>query len=329
MALNLLSIVIASCIESYLPTHYLREVNIMKFFKSVFLLITILGLSLSGCGSGGSSSSDGLSTGLLSLHITDAPVDNASHVIVEFTGVEIQSSSGNRTNFDFSPPRQIDLLALHGGGSEVILDNVILTAGDYDWIRLKVNADCDVNDSYIEINNVIHSIWIPSGNQSGLKLVRGFHLPADGIADFTIDFDLRKSVNYPQGQGNCSGNYKLKPALRIVNNISAGSIAGNVNQALINDATCTGGNVVYVFQGLNISPDDVDGIIPDPITSAIVEVNNIGEYNYRASFLNAGDYTIAFTCQADSDTPETDDTIDFAGTTNVSVTAGLVTIHDF
>jgi len=295
----------------------------MQFTKSILLLITILSLSLTGCGSGGSS--NGPSTGLLSLHITDAPVDNASHVIVEFTGVEIQSSSGNRTNFNFSPPRQIDLLSLHGGGSEVILDNVILPSGNYNWIRLKVNANCDELDSYIEINTIKHPMWIPSGSQTGLKLVRGFHLPAEGIADFTIDFDLRKSVNNPEGQGNCNGNYKLKPALRIVNNTEVGSIAGTVNPTLITAPTCA----VYVFQNHNIAPDDVDEIIPDPITTAIVRRNTIGEYVYRGSFLNAGNYTIAFTCQAENDDPETDDNLDFVGTANVSVTAGLVTIHNF
>jgi len=38
-------------------------------------------------------------------------------------------------------PRQIDLLALTGGTTELLLDGVTLTAGDYSWIRLKVNAD--------------------------------------------------------------------------------------------------------------------------------------------------------------------------------------------
>jgi hypothetical protein len=172
-------------------------------------------------------------------------------------------------------------------------------------------------------------MWIPSGSQTGLKLVRGFHLPADGIADFTIDFDLRKSVNYPEGQGKCAENYKLKPALRIVSNTEVGGIAGTVNPTLINAGTCTAGNVVYVFQNHNVVPDDVDEIIPDPITTAIVSLNNIRDYVYRGSFLNAGNYTIAFTCRADNDNPETDDNLGFVGTANVSVTAGLVTIYDF
>jgi hypothetical protein len=176
---------------------------------------------------------------------------------------------------------------------------------------------------------VQYSLWIPSGDQTGLKLVRGFVVPAGGSADFTIDFDLRKSVNKSQGQGNCQDVYKLKPALRIVDNTSVGSIAGTVSQNLINDLSCTTGNAVYVFQGANVPPDDVDGVPPDPVTSAIVKLNDSGEYSYRAAFLNSGDYTIAFTCQAEDDDPEAGDNLNFMGTANVSVSAGSETVHNF
>ncbi len=305
----------------------------MKIMKLLWLVLMIICMaSFSGCGSsssgGSNDNSGGTSNGILSLKITDAPVDNASRVVVEFTGIEIQSSSGGRTTYDYQTPKHIDLLALHSGGSEIILDNAVLPSGDYEWIRLKVNAECDVLDSFIEINNVMHPVWVPSGNQSGLKLVRGFNLAADGIADFTIDFDLRKSVNKPNGNGKCSDNYKLKPALRLVNNTVAGSISGTLDPAFI-DPSCTGCNVVYVFQDVNVSPDDIDGIAPDPVTSAMVISNVSGDYVYRASFLDPGDYTIAFTSQADTDDPEVNDNITFTGTSNVSVASGQVTVHNF
>ena len=315
--------------------------------------------SLTGCGSSGGGSS---STGVLNISVTDAPVDEASSVIVEFTGVTIQPASGDRLDFDFwecsetstscvvdtdctgstnvcnVTPRQIDLLALNGGGSEVILDGVTVPSGHYSWIRLKVNAVCDTMDSYIEIPNDInspYSLWVPSGSQTGLKLVRGFDVPAGGIASFTIDFDLRKSVNNPEGQGNCSGNYQLKPALRLVDNTDVGSISGTVSSGLIQDGSCTGGNAVYVFEDHNITPDDVDEINPEPVTSAIVTFDDVTqEYVYKAAFLSSGNYTIAFTCQAENDDPEVDESptlnpITFVGTTNVEVSAGNETIHNF
>ena len=134
----------------------------MKIIKFICSAVSILSLAafITGCGSGsgGSGSSSGVSetsnesTGSLTLKVTDAPVDSASHVVVEFTGVEIQSATGDRLNFDFPLPRQIDLLSLNSGGSEVILDKVSLPADRYDWIRLKVNASCDETDSYLEQN---------------------------------------------------------------------------------------------------------------------------------------------------------------------------------
>ena len=73
---------------------------------------------------------------------------------------------------------------------------------------------------------------VPSGSQTGLKLVRGFTLLAGGSADFTIDFDLRKSVVDPKGgQG-----MHLKPALRLIDNAQSGTITGTVAGELIASA---------------------------------------------------------------------------------------------
>lgn len=318
---------------------------VMKNMNFIYkaLLFFFIAASATGCGSSGVVSDGGgsSSSGKLSISVTDAPVDNASHVVVEFTGVTLQPETGGRLEFDFDPndpPRQIDLLALNGGGSETILDGVRVPAGRYDWIRLKVNAECDTMDSYIEIPGDInspYSLYVPSGSESGLKLNHGFDMPAGGSASFTIDFDLRRSVNNPQGQGRCSGNYKLKPVLRIVDNTDVGSISGSVAAGFIEDASCTGDNSVYVFEGGDVTPDDVDGIAPDPVTTAIVSFNDARqEYVYKAAFLSPGSYTIAFTCQAGNDDPERDESatanpIVFTGTDNASVAAGTETIHNF
>ncbi len=336
----------------------------MKNIRLIYVVILTFFLvgSIAGCGSSGSGGGDGPSTGILNLSITDAPVDDASSVIVEFTGVIIQPASGDRLEFDFmecsengtscvvdadcagetnvcnDSQRQIDLLALNGGGSETILDGVTVPAGHYNWIRLKVNAECNTEDSYIEIPDDIdspYSLWIPSGSETGLKLVQGFDVPAGGTASFTIDFNLRKSVNNPEGRGNCSGNYKLKPALRLVDNTDVGSISGTVSSEFIEDDSCTSGNAVYVFEDHGVIPDDEDVFDPNPITSAMVTFDaDTQEYVYKVAFLSAGNYTVAFTCQAEDDDPEVDESptlnpITFVGTTDVEVSAGNETIHNF
>lgn len=312
--------------------------SILKRFGSVLTFGAIL--AVTGCGGSGGGN-DSASTGTLSLRITDGPVETAEHVYIQFSGLELQGE-GQRTTLYYcedpadstktvvsenacatpSAPKQLDLLALSGGQADFLLDDFTLPSGHYSWIRLMVDTD-GIRDSYIVLlGGAEHELTIPSGNQTGLKLNRGFDVPAGGSVDFTIDFDLRKSVHTT---GN--GDYKLRPTLRMVENIMAGSISGTVDASLI-PGGCT--PAVYIFEGSGVTPDDIDGIAPEPVSTASVELDgNDGKYKYMAAFLDAGNYTIAYTCDAAADDPLVDQALTFTGTTTVSVTAKTTTPHSF
>ncbi len=301
-------------------------------------------LLLIGCGKADDTVYSGSDSGggALTLRITDAPVDSAEHVYVRFHGLELQSAGGTRTSLYYcqdpadatrtvvstgacgtlAAPKQIDLLALTGGLADELLDGYVLPAGRYDWIRLLVDT-AGLRDSYIvAAGGTEYELTIPSGDETGLQLNRGIRVPAGGSADFTVDFDLRKSVHLTG-----SGEYLLRPTLRLADNRLAGAIAGTVDAALV-PAGCT--PAVYVFSGTGIAPDDIDGTPADPVTTAAVKLNNSnGEYRYKAAFLEAGDYTVAYTCQATADDPATDNTLTFAGTATVAVSANAVTVRNF
>jgi len=75
------------------------------------------------------------------------------------------------------------------------------------------------------------------------------------------------------------------------------------NPACTSDPDTGAGNVVYIYEGADIVPDDIDGIDPDPVTTANVRLNaDTGNYEYMAAFLSPGEYTAAFTCQGQDDT---------------------------
>jgi hypothetical protein len=224
--------------------------------------------------------------------------------------------------FDFAP-RQIDLLALDGGGSEVLLADELLPAGDYESIRLKVNAGRSGSDSFIELDDgSVHPLFIPSGNQTGLKLIRGFTIGVGSTSNFTIDFDLRKSVVNPPGLGE---PYILKPVLRMVNNLEVGTIQGTVATALI-VADCVPS--LYLYSGANVVPDDLGSPTP-PFASTAVSLDNAsGAYRYKLAFLPVGANTVAFTCAADKDAADVDDAITFSAPVNVTVTAGMTSTAD-
>lgn len=286
-----------------------------------------MALGLAACGGGG-----GNETGRLSLAITDAPVDDASSVVVQFSGVAFKrAGAAPEMVQNLTPsPRQLDLLQYQEGRAALLLDGVTLPAGDYEWIRLIVDNETGVRDSYIVLTGGEEcELEVPSGAESGLKLNRGFTLPADGSVALTIDFDLRKSIHAPPGQLGaaeaCTQGYLMRPTLRIVDDANVGAIAGHVAAELVTEQCLP---KVYVFSGAGATPDDIDGTDPDPLVVADVAVENGSTaFAYRAAFLPPGPYTVAFTC--DDDDATVDDTLTFVGAQDVTVQANLISTADF
>jgi len=284
------------------------------------LLLTLSALALAGCGGGGSGA--GGTTGILKLGITDAPVDAADAVVVQFAGVELKPVNGVAFSIDFATPKPLDLIALQGTNRAMLLDGEKVPAGDYEWMRLKVNADPNVaGDSYVGIDGAKCEMRIPSGSETGLKMIRGFTVGVGTVTDFTVDFDLRKSVVRPPGQHtmveSCGGQaYLLKPVLRIVDNLQVGSIQGTIDPTLVSQKCGTDATVskvapgnVYLFGPYTDTapvPDDVDGSATDgadPIASAMVMSGASGN-TYTIGFVPAGQYVVAYTC--DPDQPDVD-----------------------
>lgn len=284
-------------------------------------VITLASAGLLSACDGSSSSTSSAGTGTFSLNITDGPVDSAAKVVVEFTGVSIKPANGEAMVFNFDEPKSIDLLQLQGSASDSLVSGEVVASGAYEWIRLHVNAEGDgVMDSYMEMDDgTLVELGIPSGAQTGLKLVNGFTVAAGGGADFTIDFDLRKSITAPPGRPNAI----LKPALRLVDNMVVGSINGTIDGSLVAqecaDATVNDGSV-YVYSGLDATPTDLQGTSSDPIATALVKYTD-DAYSYEVGFLAEGDYTVAYTCSADIDDPATADDVVFSGSSSVTVSA--------
>ena len=61
----------------------------------------------------------------------------------------------------------IDLLTLQGTTRALLLDGESVPAGDYEWMRLKVNADPAVRDSFVTIGGQECEMRIPSGADAG------------------------------------------------------------------------------------------------------------------------------------------------------------------
>jgi hypothetical protein len=295
--------------------------------------LTMFGLAACGGVNGGPVENQ---DGRVRLSITDAPVDDATSVVVQFSGVAFKPvGAAAEVIRELTPAtRQIDLLKYQQGRAALLLEGVTLPAGQYEWVRLMVDDQLGVRDSYIvRTTGEECELRVPSGAESGLKLNRGFTLPADGSVALTIDFDLRKSIHAPPGQRgatpDCTQGYLMRPTLRIVDDANVGAIAGSVDSALIT-ADCL--PKVYVFSGADVVPDDIEEQAPtpdiDPLLVANVELRDgAAAYGYRAAFIPPGPYTVAFTCSDDDATA--DDVLTFLPTKNVTVQANLIGSGDF
>jgi hypothetical protein len=282
------------------------------------LIITLAAAALASACGGGSGPADGRVT----VGLTDMPVDHAEQVVVAVTGVAFKpEGSGPELVADFAP-RAIDLLQYQNGRTAVLLQDMPMEAGRYQWLRLIVDTEPNVRDSYIVIDGQECELNVPSGAESGLKMHRPIDVPAAGSLALTIDFDLHKSIHTPPGQasGACATGYVLRPTLRLVNDANVGAIDGTVS--------FESGSVpldcephVYVYEDV-VTPDDIGDSTDaspdiDPYSVVGVDIPEgsvIG--TYQAAFIPAGSYTAAFTCSTDT---EADEDLAFVPTEGVPV----------
>lgn len=335
-------------------------------------------LLLAACGGGGGSSSTELtgspapdsssSTGTLSAGITDAAVDEVSAVNLRLMAIQLRQEDADEDDFitidltdEDGNALEFNLLAYQNGEVFPLFDNEEIPAGVYEHTRLVLEApaqtpmQCNGQDpldgSHVEvISGGLAPIFIPSGANTGVKLVSPFRVPANGSAEIVIDFDLRQSLHRPP-PFDC---YFLRPAFRVEASQTTGQIAGSVDSLLLDGSNdmCSDddpatGNAVYVYQGPEQIPGDlnaVDDDRADPFATAVVEFDpmagNTGAGEYFVGFLPPGEYTVAFTCKADLerlpnpdsddvDEQEADDDLEFQQPQTVIVEAQETSIVDF
>jgi len=281
-----------------------------------------IALALASCGGDGGS-------GQMQLAVADAPVDGAQSVVVKFTGVELVPGNGKAVNITFPAPKLIDLITQSGTASAVLFNQPI-PAGSYGQIRLMVVADGDPSNSYIVFSDgTMHGLQVPSGSETGLKLVSGFTVPGSGVVNYTIDFDLRQAIVCPPGQAPAC---TLKPVERLVDNTSVGNIQGQVSNTLV-PTGCT--PAVYLYAGTVSAPEDMNSLAPagdanQPLLSKVPVPDSQPPYYFQFTFLQPGSYTVAFTCQAAVDNPDlADPAVKFNPIeSDIVVTAGQTTTAD-
>ncbi|MDH3614050.1 MAG: DUF4382 domain-containing protein [Gammaproteobacteria bacterium] len=294
-------------------------------------LVCILAVALAACSGSGSGVEDQSQptppstgdTGYFNLSISDAPIKDAAKVCIRFDGVELKhANSDERETIDFDQPEVVNLLANQGANSHPIVTGAEVPAGEYEWIRLKVQAERDLsggandgdptselcddeteNSYLVRDSGGVFNLFIPSGSQRGLQLIKDIIIPVNRTGDYTAEWDLGKSFNGPPG---LLPDVMMKPVVKLVANNEVGTLVGGVADELIAWEACDAefSPSVYVFDdGVEPNPFDDPFAVDDAVATGLVEQqmqeDGSTPWRYSIGFLLAGNYEVAYTCNGD------------------------------
>jgi hypothetical protein len=261
--------------------------NSFVFFASILLLITA-------CGGGGGGSSSG-GTGTLAVSLTDS-AGQYKAVYITIAGIEVHTggNDNNKKNWQSIPMEKdtVNLCELTNGVFEN-LGSIRLDANRYTQMRLHLDNIPEDNElnilsqehpyaNYVILeDNTQHELKVPSGFQSGVKIVKGFTINANSTTEIILDFDAMSSV---VEAGN-SGQWLLKPTIKV----------GELKDYSIINGMVTDGDDQGIPNAY-VSAQIFDGSVQDFKDEVIIQAGTItNEDGSYSLFVKPGTYNLVAT----------------------------------
>ncbi|MFN2237201.1 MAG: DUF4382 domain-containing protein, partial [Anaerolineales bacterium] len=209
--------------------------------------LSLLTFMFAACDGGGSSSSSspdndagqastpGIVTGTLSLSLADDTIDGCKAVYITIDEVQVHNSGGSwQVVASSDPEKTYDLLELRNGVRED-LGISVLEVGYYTQMRLLIGSEADdgINilsephpyaNYVIDENDDYYELKIPSGYQTGVKIVHGFYINEDQTTELILDFEASSSVVKP----GHNKEWLLKPTIKVLNTENYSILRGTV-----------------------------------------------------------------------------------------------------
>lgn len=258
--------------------------------SAVVLLVTgiaSLAITMAGCGGDGDGGARG--TGTARVVLTDLPMSDVREVHVHIVRVEVVSEGGGVQTLvtDAQIPDDIELIAL--SASPLLLGQPLIPVGRYTQVRLIL--DDGAGENYvIDGDGVRHDLTVPSGSQTGAKLVTGaFEIVNGQTVTILLDFNAAASVH----QAGQSGLWIMRPTIfaSVVGGVDfdLGSIEGTVLDDEGNPLPVPEGQVLGVFIETPFGPLAVAEVDPEDGSFAIPGIL-AGDYALRVRYADASDW---------------------------------------
>lgn len=263
--------------------------------------ITVLGLAVAagilvaGCGGGGTG---GAGTGTLSVALADAPDPSITAVNVVVDRVEANVNGSWVPVGSTSPAFSGNLMDL--AKTDTLLGTTSLPTGHYTQVRLFVSS-ATVTDS-----TGTHTATIPSGSQTGLKVLVNYDINSNDVTTLLLDFDVNHSLTQTG-----AGAYMLKPVVRGTVQVLSGTITGTVT-----DASGPVTNAVVTITPTGATPSSTD---PSTLT--------LSDGTFKMWGVMPGSYTVNVTFTPSGGTAETGSAANETVTAGANTDAGTITLQ--
>ena len=238
-----------------------------------YCALPVIAVLLISCGGGGS----GGSAGTLGVSLTDATTDLYQAIYVTIDEVQVKKKGAGEEEAGWltvlTPGQTFNLLELVNGVT-ADLGLAELEAGAYGQMRLILAEQADGSENILgeahlypnyliknDTENTIEELKVPSGYQTGIKIVHGFTIAANGTTELLLDFDACKSVV----QAGNSGKWLLKPTIKVLDTVNYAVVSGVVNDDGDNPIE----GALVSAQVYNPPPEPLDGW--DPMNDVTIE----------------------------------------------------------
>lgn len=205
-------------------------------------------------------------TALVRTFLVDAPGDyqqvlvDVQAVRFHVSGDTTSDSANGWQDLEGFTPAVYDLLELTNG-TEALLGEIEITDEKVGQVRLVLG-----DNNSVMVDSMSYPLTIPSGAESGLKIIINEKVEPGFTYNLILDFDAARSI-----KETGKGDYKLRPVIKTHFEATSGSIAGVVEPAN-NDV------VVYAIDANN----DTNSTFPSSEGNFLFHSLDAGTYDVTA-----------------------------------------------